>query len=125
MKPATNKTRSIRPKRPSSKRKADAMPAFTVGALNAPPNSSDEAKKLAKAEKKQLKKLLKKQRKERLSAVMATASAFPMIDLIEERIKSHIPKEVIKRIESAQTKKHITGMNYPYKKPMKSAEYAA
>ena len=51
-----------------------------------------------------------------------TASSFPMIDLIEERIKSHIPKEVMERIESAQSKKHIIGMNYPYEKVMKSDE---
>jgi polyphosphate kinase 2 len=128
MKIATNNTRSVRPKRPSSKKKATVeMPAFTVAPLDAPPDPSAdpsaEAKAIAKAEKKQLKKLLKKQRKELLSSLKATASSFPMIDLIEERIKNSIPKEIIERIESAESKKHIIGMNYPYEKVMKSAEY--
>jgi len=125
MKLATRNTRSVRPKKSSAKKKKNSveMPEFTVAPLDAPPEPSAEAKKAAKAEKKKLKKLLKKQRKERLSSMKETASSFPMIDLIEERIKSHIPKEVMERIESAQSKKHIIGMNYPYEKVMKSDEY--
>jgi len=127
MKISSRNSRSTAPKRT---KKASAktvaapdMPEFTVAPLDAPPDPEVEAKKLAKAEKKKLKKALKKQRKERMGSVMATASSFPMIDLIEERIKSHIPKEVIERIDSAPSKKHIIGHNYPYEKVMKSADY--
>jgi polyphosphate kinase 2 len=53
------------------------------------------------------------------------ASSFPMIDLIEERVKSSIPKDIVDRIESAKSKKHIIGLNYPYEKMMKTADYEA
>jgi len=119
----SNSTRSVRPKRSSSRKKAVEMPEFTIAPLDAPPEPSEAAKKLAKAEKKKLKKLLKKQRKELVKSMQATASSFPMIELIEERIKNSIPKEVIDRIESAKSKKHIIGLNYPYEKVMKSDDY--
>jgi len=125
MKLATRNNRSVRPKRSAPKTKKVAMPEFTVAPMGEAPDPSQEVKDIAKAEKKRLKKLLKKQRKEILKNLKETASAFPMIDLIEERIKSSIPKDVIARIEAAPSKKHIIGANYPYEKVMKSADYEA
>jgi len=125
MKLATRNSRSVRPKRSSSRTKTVKMPEFTVAPLGAAPDPDEEVKAIAKAEKKRLKKLLKKQRKEQLKSLKATASAFPMIDLIEERIKSSIPKEIVERIDAAKSKKHIIGMNYPYEKVMKTSDYEA
>jgi polyphosphate kinase 2 len=122
--PASNHAKPARSpvKKPVAKAKKP-LPEATPVLLNGSFDHESEAKKLAKAEKKRLKKLAKKQRKERIGSVQATASSFPMIDLIEERIKSSIPSEVIERIESAQSKKHIIGHNYPYPKVMKSEDY--
>jgi len=121
-------TKTVKPT-VATPRKAPAMKKSVIEKgptpmlMNGSFDHEKEAKKLAKAEKKALKKIAKKQRKERLNSVQATAGSFPMIDLIEERIKSSIPKEIIERIESAASKKHIIGHNYPYEKVMKSEEY--
>jgi polyphosphate kinase 2 len=103
----------------------EEAPTFEVAPLNDPPTVDDSTEALLKAEKKKLKKLEKKQRKEQLKAMTKMASSFPMTELIEERIKSSIPKEIIERIEAAPSKKHIIGHNYPYEKVIKSEEYEA
>jgi len=84
-----------------------------------------ESAKESKEEKKRLKKMLKQQRKERFSSVKALASSFPLIELIDERIKSSIPAEIMDRINSAKSKKHIINPNYPFPKAMKTSDYDA
>jgi len=103
---------------------SDITAEFQVGPLGEPPMTTDtDTEKAIKAEKKKIKKLEKKERKERLGAMDKMASSFPMVDLVDERIKSSIPKEIVARIDSAPSKKHIISLNYPYEKVMKSADY--
>jgi len=130
MKTVVPRLRAARPKRASNHRKPtkaksrpDIAVEFEVAPLGAPPHHPDETEKLIKAERKKLKKLEKKERKERLGAMKEMASSFPMVDLIEERVKNSIPKEIVERIESAPSKKHIISLNFPYEKVMKSADY--
>jgi polyphosphate kinase 2 len=139
VKSTTPRLRPARAKRPNSNHKPKATPAakpaapvdsdltaeFEVAPMGRPLASTMDSatEKQLKAEKKKLKKLEKKERKERLGAMNKMASSFPMIDLVEERIKSSIPKEIVERIDSAPSKKHIISLNYPYEKVMKSADY--
>ncbi len=111
MKSATPRLRSVRPQRTAARPKtaladgaSDADPSFEVAALDLRPAPSTSTEKRIKAEKEKLKKLEKMQRRERLGAMKAMASSFPMI---EERIKSRLPKDIVGRIESAPSKKHI------------------
>lgn len=49
--------------------------------------------------------------------------AFPMVDLIAERVRTSIPKEVVTRVEAAKSRKEIISATYPYDTVMKSEEY--
>ena len=75
------------------------------------------------AEKKAHSKAEKKQRKEHQKIVKKKTGSFPMIDLIEERIRRSIPKEIIERVKSARHKRDIIGRNYPYPEAMKTSDY--
>jgi len=118
-------SRSNGAKRSSTKLKPPETPEFTMAPMNARPEPAEDGGKMSKSEKKRLKKLLKKQRKERYESVHATASSFPMIDLIDERIKTSIPSEIMDRIKSAKSKKHTISQTYPYPKCMKTSDYNA
>ncbi|MGC3990140.1 MAG: polyphosphate kinase 2 [Chthoniobacteraceae bacterium] len=98
--------------------KGDEAPGPKTTPIAGPPD-----KKPGKAEKKQHKKLLKQQREERFGMVKAMASSFPMIELIEERIATDIPSEVVERVKAAKSDRHLIGRNYPYSKAMKNSEY--
>lgn len=52
-------------------------------------------------------------------------AAFPMVELIAERVRNHIPKEVVSRVEAAKSKREIIGSNYPYERSMKGDDYLA
>jgi len=90
---------------------------------------------LAEAARKQLKKKLKAQKKkagqkkpkinlkEKKSSTKLAASAFPMVALIDEQVRTSIPDELVARVKAAKGKKNIIGANYPYPKQMKKAEY--
>src|SRR4051794_28673338 len=107
---------SPRAKRTDSVRESNGAPELNAAPLDIlPATSSDKAAPLA-PEKKKVKKIERKQRKERLGAMKEMASSFPMIALIEARVKDSIPKEIVQRIESAKSNKHIIGLNYPYEK---------
>ena len=118
MKPASP-ARSPRRKRNQHSPK----PEVARSPLDAPAEHSAAEKKKAKAEKKKLKRVFKKQRAARLGAVQASADSFPMTKLIEERIRTSIPKDIIERVESAKGKRDIIGLNFPYPKAMKGSEY--
>jgi len=76
-------------------------------------------KALHKAEKKQLKKKLKKKK----DANKTTAGSFPMIELIDEQVRTGIPQELVAKVNDAKSKKHIISSTYPYQKQMKTANY--
>jgi hypothetical protein len=76
-------------------------------------------KALHKAEKKDLKKKLKKKK----DANKTTAGSFPMIELIDEQVRTGIPQELVAKVNDAKSKKHIISSTYPYQKQMKTANY--
>ena len=49
--------------------------------------------------------------------------AFPMITVIEEQVRTSIPKEIVERVRNAPSRKHILSSNYPYEKVMSSSDY--
>ena len=95
---------------------------------------SSEATKMSKEEKKAKKKLKKmaKMEKKRLKAEregqwgvsIAVACAFPMVELIDEQVRTSIPPELVSRVEAAKDKKKkIISPNYPYPKQKKKEDY--
>ena len=92
---------------------------------------SSEASTLSKEEKKAKKRLaksekkrLKLERKDQWGDTKAVASAFPMVELIAEQVRTSIPRELVERVEAAKDKKKkIISPNYPYPKQMKKEEY--
>src|SRR5450755_1348885 len=72
-----------------------------------------------KAEKKRLKKKLKKKK----DSNKATAGSFPMIELIDEQVRTAIPRELVAKVKDARNKKDIISSTYPYPIQMKTADY--
>jgi polyphosphate kinase 2 len=114
-----------------------ALPDETPIHLDAPlplqseatPESPDEAarklkKKMLKAEKKAEKKKLKgKGLKEKKSSVKVLAGTFPMVELIDEQVRTSIPEDLVARVKAVKSKKQIISSGYPYSKQMKESEY--
>lgn len=85
-----------------------------------------DEEKLKKKSKKEAKKRLKAERKGRWSKAKKFASAFPMVDLIAEQVRTSIPKELVERVKKAEgKKKKIISATYPYPKRMKTEDYEA
>jgi polyphosphate kinase 2 len=85
--------------------------------------SKEEKKAKKKLEKKE-KKRLKMERKDKWGDTKAVASAFPMVELIAEQVRTSIPPELVERVEAAKDKKKkIISPNFPYPKRMKTEEY--
>lgn len=76
-----------------------------------------------KAEKKAEKKRLKKELKKRKGATKAMAGTFPMVELIDEQVRTSIPEELVTRVKGAKSKKEIISSTYPYPKTMKKEDY--
>jgi polyphosphate kinase 2 len=79
--------------------------------------------KTLKAELKAEKKKLKKKLKKKTSSAKELASSFPMIELIDEQVRTSIPEELVAKVKDAKSKKHIISSTYPYPKQMKNEEY--
>jgi len=92
-------------------------------AMEASPESLEEAarKQERKAEKKKLKK--KNKLKEKKSSTKVLATAFPMVELINEQVRTSIPEELVAKVKAAKSKKYIISSNYPYRKQMKESDY--
>ena len=96
---------------------AGEKPAATLGE-----SEKKRLKKLRKAERKRL----KEDRKGRWGQAKALANAFPMVELIDEQVRTSIPPELVKRVEAARhEKKKIISSTYPYPKRMKKKHYEA
>src|SRR5271166_2559895 len=78
---------------------------------------------MAKAEEKSEKKRLKKDRKKRKGAARVLAGAFPMVELIDEQVRTSIPADLVTKVKCAKSKKDIISSTYPYPKVMKKDEY--
>ncbi len=72
-----------------------------------------------KQEKKQIKALEKAEKQK----AKEKKSAFPMIELIDEQVRTSIPHELIAKVKKAKSKRDIISSNYPYDKQMKNSEY--
>ena len=79
-----------------------------------------------KKEKKLKKKKLKEERKGKWNKAKAFATSFPMVDVINEQVRTSIPKELVHRVKAAEgKKKKIISSTYPYPKRMKGSDYEA
>ena len=78
-----------------------------------------EEKKLLKARKKSEKKKLK----EKKNSAKKQASSFPMVELIDEQVRTSIPEELVAKVKKAKGKKTIISANYPFAKQMKNSVY--
>jgi polyphosphate kinase 2 len=99
-----------------------------VEAPASPEPSEDAARAARKLEKKRAKKAAKKMKlksklKEKKSSTKALAAAFPMVELIDEQVRTSIPKDLVAKVKGAKSKKHIISSNYPYPEVMKNSEY--
>jgi polyphosphate kinase 2 len=80
-------------------------------------------KKRLKAEKKAEKHKQKHKLKSKKSSTKAMASAFPIVALIDEQVRTTIPEELVAKVKGAKSKRHIISANYPYRKQMKESDY--
>ena len=106
---------------------------FAAPPSDAPPPEaeviiSDEQKRLTpveitKAEKKAEKKRLKKEMKKHKDASKALAGTFPMVELIDEQVRTSIPADLVAKVKGAKSKKDIISSTYPYPKVMKEKDY--
>ncbi len=92
------------------------------------PGTLDEAarkreKKRRKALKATDKKSLKAKLKEKKNSTKVQAVTFPMVALIDEQVRTSIPKELVAKVKEAKSKKHIISSTYPYPKQMKKSHY--
>ena len=99
-----------------------------------PAEAPDSAEALAKAARKQEKKKMKAQKKaekkkaksklkDKKTSTKVLAVTFPMVELIDEQVRTSIPKELVAKVKEAKSKKHIINPNYPYPKQMKKSKY--
>ncbi|MCE0521833.1 MAG: hypothetical protein LV480_02860 [Methylacidiphilales bacterium] len=52
-----------------------------------------------------------------------SADSFPMIKLIDQRIRESVPKEIIERVLACTSKRQIICSTYPYEKCIKTKAY--
>ena len=99
-----------------------AAPTDEPQMTGSPEALEEEARKQErKAEKKKLKK--KNKLKEKKSSAKSQAVTFPMVELIDEQVRTSIPEELVAKVKAAKSKKFIISSNYPYRKQMKEADY--
>jgi polyphosphate kinase 2 len=80
-------------------------------------------KKRRKVHKSAEKKGLKAKLKEKKASTKILAVAFPIVALIDEQVRTSIPKELVATVKEAKSKKHVISSTYPYPKQMKKSEY--
>ncbi len=91
------------------------------------PSLDESARALRKREKKELKAKKKakpiNKLKEKRSSTKVLAAAFPMVELIDEQVRTSIPPELVAKVKGAKSKKHIISSNFPYLEQMKKSDY--
>jgi polyphosphate kinase len=101
-----------------------AMPGESPEKHETPEEAARRAeKKRLKAEKKAEKHKQKHKLKSKKSSTKAMASAFPVVALIDEQVRTSIPEELVAKVKGAKSKRHIISSNYPYRKQMKESDY--
>src|ERR1700733_12047393 len=66
---------------------------------------------------------LKEKLKEKKKSTKKEASSFPMVELIDEQVRTSIPEDLVEKVKKAKGKKDIISATYPYPKQMKNSEY--
>ena len=89
--------------------------------LAGPVQKPEEIK--AKGKKEGDKKKHKSKLKAKKSSTRALAGTFPMVELIDEQVRTSIPKDLVALVKSVKNKKTIISSNYPYVKQMKGSDY--
>jgi len=107
------------PARKKSGKKKKKGKALAAALPKARTNGAADLEEVPKQEKKELKKKLK----EKKSSTKQQAKSFPMIALIDEQVRTSIPKELVAKVKHAKSKRHIISSGYPYKKQMKNSDY--
>ena len=70
------------------------------------------------------KERLKKKRSDRMDTAKSVAASFPMVQLIDEVVKTSIPPELVAKVREAQKhKKRIMNPSYPHATRMDSEDY--
>ena len=105
-----------------SKPEKDSSAAVLNGTGNAE-TAEDAARKAEKKARKAEKKKLRHKFKEKKHTTKVLAGTFPMVELIDEQVRTSIPPELVARVKEAKSKKHIISSTYPYPKQMKKAHY--
>jgi polyphosphate kinase 2 len=119
-----NGKKKLKGKKHSSTRLAGAFPAAsTLEPVAVKKVPRKQEKKELKAQKKAEQKDLKKKLKDKKSSAKQLAKSFPMIALIDEQVRTSIPAELVAKVKSAKSKRHIISANYPYAKQIKESDY--
>ncbi len=130
--PPASKTKRRAPARKSASARtaaAKAAPPEPKPAETAPSEAVPEdktSKKKKRDAKKKDKKAGKQDKAEKNASKASTglaATAFPMIAVIDEQIRTSIPPELVERVKRAKSKKEIVSSVYPYKRMMKTPAY--
>ena len=53
------------------------------------------------------------------------APTFPMVEIIDEQVRTSIPAELVARVRQAKSRKDIISTTYPYARMMKTSDYEA
>ena len=100
-----------------------ARPSVPDGRVALAKAARKQEKKMLKAQQKLEKKQLKKKLKKKKDSAKELAGSFPMIELIDEQVRTSIPEELVAKVKGAKSKKHIISSTYPYQKQMKDSDY--
>lgn len=86
--------------------------------------TDSEAARTAKArqEAKRPRRERKEAHRRLMERALAAASAFPMVELIDEQVRTTVPRKIVKRVQ-AVGRKDIINDGYPYRQPMDSKDY--
>ena len=77
---------------------------------------------MLKAKKKVTRKQVKPADKKRPSTGVS-AGTFPMVELINEQVRTSIPEELVARVKAVKSRKVIISSTYPYATQMKESQY--
>lgn len=71
---------------------------------------------------KSLSKQCKEEHRRLMDKALRAASAFPMVELINEQVRNSVPGKIVKRVQ-AVGRKDIINPDYPYRHPMEARDY--
>jgi polyphosphate kinase len=103
----------------------DEKETLKLQAAKASQETSGQSEEGLKKKEKE-KERLKKKRSDRMDTAKSVAASFPMVQLIDEVVKTSIPPELVAKVREAQKhKKRIMNPSYPHATRMDSEDYAS